>query len=1123
MTVQIITGRRGSGKTYSMLAAIKEKIKDQPLGPPIIFIAPKQSTFELEEQFARDPEIKGSMRASIYGFDRLAWRIMSEEGGLAEDMISTAGVEMMTHLTMKAMQEELQLFKTATKYYGFSQKITETIKEFKKYNVSPEALQELSTLSSLPVRSQHKLHDIAVIYQQLEEKLSGHYVQSEDIMQFLYRLIPSSKTIATADIYIDGFHNFTTLEYLVIQQLAQNAKSLTISLTVDLQKDNDTFRKTSETYRLLNEAFHQVQVPVSYLQLAAAKRFRAPALEALEQQFDAMQPVESMSDGITLNETGNTRTEVESIVRDIHRKIRTSPYHYADVAILYRDNSYVPLFEDMLKQYDIPYYTDVAEPMSHHPAIELIRSLLDFIEQPYINDYLFRALKTGLLSRRFSIENDQLLVDLIENVTIERGLSFNRWSEDDKFLFDESKPYTQDDWEKMNAFRIYLIKLLEGFVEQMKSAVHAREFSEILYQFMLEIKLPEYLMAEKDRLTQQGKNQQALQSEQVYEGIIQVMDDFVEMMDEEPLNFSLLKEMFDVGLASLEFSMIPQSLDEVQLLNMDLARVENLPLIYICGFNEGILPRVNRDNTLITDEDKQLIETYSDLKLAPTSTALTMDESFVCYQALTNATDEVHIYYSLMSESGEARQVSSYTTQLKAIFPQLVTSYPDEVVSPKDRIETVNASIPDVIEHLYDPLWQGVVGWMKEQPQFNKIYEQRHYRNKTVQLTASHAAAIYGQEIKASVSRFENYNSCPFKHFAQHGLKLNERQPFEFQNFELGNIFHHALKLISEEIKDSIYSMKSEDIENYVKVTLEKLVPKVHYQVLFSKSYYQFIVGQITKILTETLTAIQFHQTRSAFKMKKFEQNFSAETKKDGHFQVMKLATSSGIPISIRGQIDRIDLLEEEDKAYVSIIDYKSSAHALNLTEVYYGKQMQMLTYMDVALQNKSQLTRKDELLPAAMLYFHVKSPFINYNNQSEASEHLKKILEAYRLEGFILNDLAVANKLDTALAPSVKSPIIPAKLKKDASFDANSKVLSEQEITQLIQVNRRNFTTTAEHIMDGHTEVAPLEFNKKLPCEYCSFRSTCHIDPLINGEDIRRVDENINIKEKLKEEFDAR
>ncbi|KAA1042571.1 helicase-exonuclease AddAB subunit AddB [Macrococcus equipercicus] len=1117
MTVQLLLGRRGSGKTYQMMSEIKEKIVAEPLGDPVILIAPKQTTFSLEQSFAADPAIKGSLRASVYGFDRLAWRIMSEEGGLSEEMISKAGIEMLTYLTLKNMQDELILFGTSAKYYGFSQKLTETIKEFKKYNVSPDALMELSR-QDVAVRTQHKLHDIGLIYGALEEQLAGLYIQSEDIMQFLYELIPASRTIRHADIYIDGFHNFTTIEYVVLQQLAKYAKSMTLTLTLDPSKENETFRKTRETMDLLVESLQEINIPVEITTLKDVARYKNPSLKVLEQQFDALLPAESPVNGITLNEADHMRTETDAIVRTIHKKARTGEFRYAEMAVLYRDTSYIPLVKSMFDQYEIPFYTDDKEQMIHHPAIELIRSLLDFVAQPWQNDHLFRALKTGLLSRRFDIQGDLILIDMLENTVIERGLSFNRWLEDDRFFFDTRKPYSQENWETMNTFRQYVTKLLLGFTEQIKAVERAEQFAALLYNFLVEIKIPDYLMAEKDRFVQLGMNEEALKNEQVYEGIIDVMDDFVEMLGDEPLDFQTMKEMFDVGLVSLEFSSIPQALDEIQLLNLDLARIENIPCVFICGFNEEVLPRMTKDNGLITDQDKTMIESSGVLKLAPSSVALTMDESFVAYQALTHASTELHIYYSLMGEDGSARRPSSYINQLKAIFPELSTHVIAEDTRPEQLVETVRTGIPYIISHLEAPEWYAVAEWMKRIPVFNEVYRLKDYTNATLQLSEQRSVELYGEEIKASVSRFESYNNCPFQHFAAHGLRLNERTPFEFQHFELGNIFHHALKLISEEIKDSIITMSKESLRRYVEVTLKDLLPEVQYQVLYSRAYYQFMINQITKILTETLTALQFQQSRSQFRMAKFEQSFNADPSRRDQFAVQKLYTNRGIPISIRGQIDRIDVLEGRDKDYVSIIDYKSSSHELDLREVYYGKQMQMLTYMDVALQNDKKITAK-RLSPAAMLYFHVKAPMLNYNNRNDIKDHELSYLEQFRLQGFIVDDLEIASKLDTTLDVGVKSAVIPAKLKKDGTFYSSSRTLSEREIRKLIDINRHNFVSTAEHIMDGHTKVAPLEFGGRLPCQFCAFKSTCHIDPLINAQDVRTVDESIDVKAILKED----
>ena len=62
---------------------------------------------------------------------------------------------------------------------------------------------------------------------------------------------------------------------------------------------------------------------------------------------------------------------------------------------------------------------------------------------------------------------------------------------------------------------------------------------------------------------------------------------------------------------------------------------------------------------------------------------------------------------------------------------------------------------------------------------------------------------LYGDIIQASVSRMELFHSCPFSHFAQHGLKLSERQIFRLEAPDIGELFHAALKYIAETVIDS--------------------------------------------------------------------------------------------------------------------------------------------------------------------------------------------------------------------------------------------------------------------------------------------------------------------------------
>ena len=61
------------------------------------------------------------------------------------------------------------------------------------------------------------------------------------------------------------------------------------------------------------------------------------------------------------------------------------------------------------------------------------------------------------------------------------------------------------------------------------------------------------------------------------------------------------------------------------------------------------------------------------------------------------------------------------------------------------------------------------------------------------------------------------------------------------------------------------------------------------------------------------------------FKPQQFETGFRKSPKSDEELMAKSLTTTQGVPINIRGQIDRIDTYTKENQSYVNIIDYKSS------------------------------------------------------------------------------------------------------------------------------------------------------------------------------------------------------
>ena len=65
------------------------------------------------------------------------------------------------------------------------------------------------------------------------------------------------------------------------------------------------------------------------------------------------------------------------------------------------------------------------------------------------------------------------------------------------------------------------------------------------------------------------------------------------------------------------------------------------------GMNDGVMPQPLSSSSLITDEEKRLLEERGSVELSPTSDILQMDEAFVCYIAMTRACEQMTFHIVL--------------------------------------------------------------------------------------------------------------------------------------------------------------------------------------------------------------------------------------------------------------------------------------------------------------------------------------------------------------------------------------------------------------------------------------------------------------------------------------------
>ncbi len=121
MSLRMVIGRSGTGKTSMCLGEIRNRLLENPEGTPIIYIVPEQMTFLSEYRLSTDPAIGGMIRAQVYSLSRLAWRILQETGGISRYHLSSVGMSMLIRKIIDDKKDQLKLFQRAADKNGFVQ------------------------------------------------------------------------------------------------------------------------------------------------------------------------------------------------------------------------------------------------------------------------------------------------------------------------------------------------------------------------------------------------------------------------------------------------------------------------------------------------------------------------------------------------------------------------------------------------------------------------------------------------------------------------------------------------------------------------------------------------------------------------------------------------------------------------------------------------------------------------------------------------------------------------------------------------------------------------------------------------------------------------------------------
>ncbi|WP_054956670.1 helicase-exonuclease AddAB subunit AddB [Paenibacillus dakarensis] len=1145
MSLHFVIGRSGSGKSTAIFEEITKRLKEDPQGNPIILIVPEQASFQTENRLVNSGVIKGSLRAQVLSFRRLAYRVMQETGGAAKIPISEEGKRMLLYKIIQRRKDELKLFGASGDQLGFVGKLSDLYTEMKRYCIDSTCVEDqlahLIGESGSPPMLRRKLEDVLTLYRDFEHELSPLYMDEEDTLVTLAEGISRSSYICNAEIWIDGFHGFTPQEYIVLRELIQHASSVTTALTLDKPYMNgmvphelDLFHPTAVTYIKLQGVAEELGAETTYtlLQPDRLPRFKNCAqLAHLERGYDRKirwkqsdsDEAESAS-GLSIYAAANRRAEVEGALREMLRLSREEGARYREMAVFARNlGDYESLIGPLFREYNVPFFLDQKRSELHHPLVEFIRSALDVVYRRWRYEDVFRCVKTDLLlPLDGSLSREDM--DALENHVLASGIHGSRWTDgrpwrgipslslEDAAGGEENRQ--AKGLSRIEACRSAITGPLYAFEKRMKKSTTALDKCTAIYKLLQEAHVPEKLELMSRSSLEEGKPEEAREHRQIWGAILDLLDQVVEMMGSEKLSTEIFTGILDTGLTELKMSLVPPSLDQVLVGSMDHTRSGGVKYVFLLGVNDGVVPAQFQDDGILTEQERVTLED-SGMELAPNISRRILDERFLIYIALTSASHQLWVSYPAADHEGKTLLPSEVIRHLKSMFQlkeQVLLAQPHGEQSHEEQGRFVagsGKSLAFLVARLRDwrngeslpPLWWEVYNWFARNEEWRghlgNMLSSLSYRNETKGLRNETSRRLYGGKLRTSVSRMERFVACPFSHFASHGLKLRERQLYRLQAPDIGQLFHASLTDMAARFKEQHRSwgdLSADECLREAEASVDRLVPLLQGEILLSSKRYGYISRKLKNIVGRASVILGEQSRRGSFEPVGLELDFGP----DKPIPPLVFELPGGVTMEVVGRIDRVDMARGENGILLRVIDYKSSQKDLKLHEVYYGLSLQMLTYLDVLLTfAEDWLGESAE--PAGTLYFHVHDPVLQSPNGMNADQAAEELLKRFKMKGLLLADREAVSLMDSSLEKG-HSAILPVAVKADGSFYSSAAVATPDQWKTLLRAVRENIVQIGSRITGGEVAIEPYRIGQETACTHCSYRSVCQFDESMEG-----------------------
>ena len=1104
-----------------------QRAAEEP-GRNFLIIVPDQFTMQTQKDLVMRSDRDGILNIDVLSFGRLSHRILEEVGTKEMPVLDDTGKSLVLQKVAADLKEQLPAMGSLLHKQGYIHEVKSAISEFMQYGISTQDMDKLITSAQKRGALAMKLKDLKTLYRGFQDYIRDHFITTEETLDVLRRSLSKSKILKGSVVVFDGFTGFTPIQNRLIQELMRVCAETIVTVTIGVGED--PYKMDGE-----QKLFHLSKKTVADLEKLAAEaevergedlfvkggpnRFaKAPALHYLEQNLFRYQyePYAGEQQEIHMFEALSPREEVHQTALYIRHLIREQGMTYRDIAVVIGDlEGYASYVETEFGQLEIPCFLDRTRGIVLNPMIEYIKSALQLYIKDFSYDTVFHFLRSGMAD----ISREE--IDELENYVIRTGARgyrtysrlFTRRTEELQGNAEESEQAEEKTMERLNRIRQQFMDAVE--ILHMGSQEKAGDYVSHLYDFLEQNQVQQKLLNYQQQFEKEGDLSRAREYAQIYRLVMDLLDQVYELLGEEEISRQEFADILEAGFGEITVGTIPQNVDRIVVGDMERTRLKQVKVLFFLGVNDGNIPKNASKGGIISDMDREfLIE--SGTEMAPSPRQQMYIQRLYLYLNMTKPSEQLYLSYAKVNSEGKGIRPSYLIDTVRKLFPAMSVEYPQN----RSRLEQIEGR-QEGARYLAEELREYVEGTLPEEERQDfylmyRAYEAdaagrdlltraafRRYRESG--LSRIVARALYGQQLENSVSRLETYAACACRHFLQYGLSLQEREEFGFEASDMGTVYHAVLENFAGKLAESNltwWDFTEDFATKAVKESVEAYAATYGETVLYSSARNEYAITRMSRILTRTVLTLQKHLKQGSFQPDDYELSFRFAEDLDS----IHVDLSEDEKMHLQGRIDRIDVSEDAEHVYVKVIDYKSGNRKFDLAALYYGLQLQLVVYMNAAMEMESRKHPDKEIVPAALLYYHIDDPTIETPVELTDEQINEQILAKLRMNGVVNSDPEVVERLDRYMQD--KSVVIPVEKKKDGSFSARSGVLSREEMQLISSYVDAKIRSIGREILDGKIAANPYEKGNEEACTYCAYKKVCGFDGSIPGYEKRQLED---------------